>query len=176
VLGGKYLGAKIKEKYHDSPFVREVDYPLQEWKVVYSKSMRAWTEVPDTWRRMLKQQIRWKKSFLRSTFFTGKFYWRKPFPTALMFYLHILFVFVGPFIVFRHLIYLPLRGNVLSGVLYISGILFIGLLFAFAHKKEDPTSRYWVYRPLMNIISTFFLSWLVFYSAVTIRKMTWSRG
>jgi len=36
---------------------------LRERKIVYSKSARAWTNVPSTFRAMIKQQVRWKKSF-----------------------------------------------------------------------------------------------------------------
>jgi cellulose synthase/poly-beta-1,6-N-acetylglucosamine synthase-like glycosyltransferase len=174
VLGNKYIGKKLKEKYKSSPFM-EVDYPLHDWKIVYCKSAKAWTEVPDTFTRMMKQQARWKKSFIRNIFFTGAFYWRKPFLPALVYYMHIAFVLLGPFIAFRHLIYLPLHGNFYSMFLYLSGIMFIGFMFGLAFKLENPDSHRWIYRPIMSLLSTLVLSWLIFYSTATIKKMTWSR-
>ena len=174
-LGGKYIGKKLKKKYADSAFMK-IDYPLRDWKIVYCKAARAWTHVPDTFSRMLKQQIRWKKSFIRNIFFTGKFYWRKSFLPAMVYYLHIAFVLLGPFIAFRHVVYLPLHGNLYSAFLYFSGILFIGFMFGLAFKLENPDSNRWVYRPLMSLLSTTVLSWLIFYSAATIKKMHWSRA
>jgi len=175
VLGSKYFGAKLKEKYADSDFVNNVNYPAKDWKIIYSKSAKSWTIVPNTWNRILKQQIRWKKSFIRNIFFTGLFYWRKPLLPSLFYYLHIIFVLVGPFIAFRHLIYLPMQGNIFAPFIYIAGIIFIGFMFGFAYKLENKDSHIWIYRPLMSLLSTLVLSWLIFYAALTIKKMTWSR-
>lgn len=175
ILGNRFVGKKLKEKYPDSPFVTKIDYPLREWKVVYSKATRAWTIVPNTFKRVIRQQIRWKKSFIRNTCFTGSFYWKKPFLPALFYYLHILFVLIGPFIAFRHLVYLPAQGYLYSVFLYLTGIIFVGLMFGLAYKLENKESHVWVYRPLMSLFSTLVLSWLLFYSALTIKKMVWSR-
>jgi len=176
VLGSKYIGKKLKEKYADSDFVTSVDYPEKEWKIVYSRSARSWTIVPDTFDRVFKQQVRWKKSFIRNTFFTGKFYWHKPFLPAIVYYFHIVFVVIGPFIVFRHLIYIPLHGNWSSIPLYLSGIVMTGFMFGLAYKLENKDCHIWIYRPLMSLFSTLVLSWLIFYSTVTIKKMIWSRA
>ena len=175
VLGNKFLARKNLEKYADSPFIEGTYFPPRDWKVVYSKSATALTTVPDTFKKLLKQQIRWKKSFLRNIFFTGRFYWKKPLIPALLYYLHILIVLAGPFIVYRHLIYLPLEGDLFSIFLYLGGITLVGLMFGLAYQVEDPQSRKWVYRPLMSLLSTLVLCWLLFYSAATINNMAWSR-
>ena len=174
VLGSKYIGSKLRAKYTDPTFASP-DYKNQEWKIVYCKSAKAWTEVPDTFTRVIKQQVRWKKSFIRNIFFTGAFFWRRPFAVSMNYYLHIAFVLLGPFIAFRHLVYLPLQGNFYSMFLYLAGICFIGFMFGLAFKLENPESDRWVYRPIMSLLSTLVLSWLIFYSASTIKKMTWSR-
>jgi hypothetical protein len=175
VLGAPYIGEKLRSKYTSSKFMEKL-YPIRKYKVVYTKFAKARTHVPDTFSRMLKQQVRWKKSFIRNTFFTGSFYWRAPFIPMMVYYLHIIFVVVGPYIVFRHLIYLPSQGNTYTFMLYIAGIIFIGFMFGLAFKLENPQSRRWVYRPFMSLISTLILSWLIFYSAFTIKNMKWHRG
>jgi len=175
VLGSKSIGKKMREKYTDSPFMK-TKYALRDWKIVYCKSAKVWTEVPDTMRKVLRQQIRWKKSFIRNMFFTGGFYWRRPWLPALVYYAHILFVFLGPIIVFRHLIYLPLKGDMFSAVLYLMGILFVGFMFGLAYKIEHKNDHKWIYRPLMSLLSTLVLSWLVFYSISTIRNNKWLRS
>ncbi len=173
VLGSKWITKKLKEKYADSPFVKNENYEPRDWKIVYCKSARAYTEVPDTFRKAVKQQIRWKKSFIRNIFFTGKFYWRKPILASLFYYLHILFVVLGPFIAFRRLIFMPLNGGALSAVLYLFGIMCIGFTFSLAYIIEDQKDNHWVYRPIMSLLSTLVYSWLLFYSALTIRNMRW---
>lgn len=176
VLGSTIIGKKLKKRYADSPFVKLKDYPEREWKVVYCKSAKVWTVVPNTFKKLIRQHIRWKKSFVRNLFFTGAFYWRKPVVPALKYYLGALFTIVGPIIAIRHLVYLPLQGDSLSGVYYLSGILFIGALYGLAFKVDHPDSRVWMYRPLMSVLSTLILSWLIFYSLFTIRKPVWHRG
>jgi len=176
VLCAKSIGKKLKRKYSDSPFIKAENFPERSWKVLYCKSARSWTEVPDTFRKMLRQQIRWKKSFIRNSFFTGKHYWKKPLPVSFVYYMHIAFVLVGPLIAFRHLIYLPIQGNLFSAFLYIAGVLFLGFTFGLAYKVEHKNCHKWIYRPLMSLMSTMVLSWLIFYSALTIRNNKWLRS
>ncbi len=175
VLGGTCLGPKALPKCAGSPFA-EPSYPVRDWKILYSKSTKAWTNVPSTFKAMIRQQVRWKKSFIRNVFVTGRFYWRRPFLPALFYYVHVAFVLFGPVVAARHLIYLPLRGDPISLVLYLAGITVIGLSFGLAFRYENPGSRRWLYRPAMSLMSTICFSWLIFYSAATIKKMTWFRG
>lgn len=175
VLGGSHFGRKLFPLSEDSPFAWPM-YPPRDWQIVYSNSARAFTNVPSTFRGMINQQIRWKKSFIRNMFMTGRFYWRRPFLPALFYYVHVAFVLFGPFIAARHLIYMPLRGDPISPLLYLAGIATIGLSFGLAFRHENPGSRRWLYRPAMSLLSTVVFSWLIFYSAATIRKMVWHRG
>jgi cellulose synthase/poly-beta-1,6-N-acetylglucosamine synthase-like glycosyltransferase len=175
VLGGTFLGPRVLPRHADSPFA-EPEFPLRDWKIVYSKAAKAWTNVPSTIKSMIRQQVRWKKSFIRNVFVTGRFYWRRPLLPALFYYVHVIFVFFGPFVAARHLIYLPLHGDPMSVLLYLTGIAFIGLCFGLAFRYENPGSRRWLYRPAMSVMSTLMFSWLIFYSVATIKKMTWSRG
>lgn len=54
VLGSLYIGDNIKNKWRSSPFL-EVDYPVRDWKILYTKAAKVWTIVPDTFGSMLKQ-------------------------------------------------------------------------------------------------------------------------
>src|SRR3989475_7118064 len=112
------------------------------WNVLYSESAKVWTEVPSTWRKFLRQQTRWKKSFIRNLFFTGTFYWRRPALAAWAFYLGIVFVLVGPIIAFRAIYFLTFNGDMLSAPLYLSGVVFVGLLYGLDYKIRNPDSHY----------------------------------
>jgi hypothetical protein len=62
-----------------------------------------------------------------------------------------------------------------GAVLYVLGIIFVGFMFGLAFRLETKESHVWMYRPIMSLLSTLVLSWLIFYSALTIRKMVWHR-
>ncbi len=176
VLGQQWIGRSLKERYAEDPFVRDVDYPERRWRVEYVRSARVLTNVPSSVRGFLRQQVRWKKSFIRNIFFTGTFQWRRGLGPAALFYLHLLFVIAAPFLAFRHLIWLPLHGVWILTLLYLCGVFLKGGIWALAYKAQNPTSRDWVYRPFMSLISVLVLSWLLVYSASTLRNNIWWRG
>lgn len=179
VLGSKYIGKKLKKNFYDPRFF-EVEYPDRDWKIVYSKAARAWTKVPETLGLFIRQQVRWKKSFIRHLFITGLFFWRKPLVMAIAFYFKAIFVIFGPIVTFRNIVYLPLvQKDIISPLLYLLGIMFVGLMFALAYRIEniyDTHDNKWVYRPLMSILSTLGISWLIYYSAFTIKNQIWRRS
>jgi len=176
VLWSKVLWKKLKKQYNDSYFVKSVNYKERDWDIVYSKSTKSWTNVPDTFWKIITQQVRWKKSFIRNIFLTGSFYRRKPLLPALFYYLHVLFVFIWPVISFRHIIYFPIKWDLLSPIFYLLWIVYVWLLFWIAFKIENRNSNIWIYRPLMSLLSTLVISWLIFYSLFTIKKMIWIRN
>lgn len=176
VLGSVRVGPKLKEQYKHTHFVRSEDHAPAHWKVGYVRSARVETAVPVTMRKLMRQQIRWKKSFVRNLFFTGGFYWRRgPIP-AMVFYGHVLFVMLAPVMVVRHLIWAPLHGALLLTGLYLAGVALKGLIWGLAYWAHNPRDRRWVYRPLMSVMSALCFSWMLPYSAVTLRKGVWSRG
>jgi cellulose synthase/poly-beta-1,6-N-acetylglucosamine synthase-like glycosyltransferase len=176
VLGQQWVGRKLKQRFADSPFVATVDYPERRWRVEYARSARVWTNVPATLPAFLRQQVRWKKSFIRNFFFTGTFIWRRGVGPAVLYYSHALWVVMAPMMAIRHLVWLPWQGLWLLTALYVAGVTLKGYVWALAYKLENPGCRRWVYRPLMSVVSSLLLSWLLFYSASTIRRNVWSRG
>jgi hyaluronan synthase len=128
--------------------------------------------VPKNFRALILQQVRWRKSFVRSIFATGKIYCRRPFIAALLYYLSIGMKLVRPFIVIFTLFIIPFSGDYLTPVFYFSGILFVGMIYAVDFKLSNPTNDLWIYRPLMTLLSTFIYVWLIFYAVLTIKKTT----
>ncbi|MDB5165295.1 MAG: hypothetical protein JWM00_185 [Candidatus Saccharibacteria bacterium] len=174
VLGSTWIRGKILKKYAKTKFTRNI-YEQRDWKVVYSRSARSQTIVPNTLKKFLKQQVRWKKSFVRNTFFNVPFFWRKPLPVAFIFYVHILFVVCAPLVASR--IFLDFQRDRYFPVVitYLVSVGIIGVMFALALRYQDKKTPYWYYRPLMSIFSATVLSWIIIYSVLTIKKMTWSR-
>lgn len=149
------------------------DSPKALWKVLYSPSIKVLIGPPQTFKSLIKQQIRWRKSFIRSIFATGGVYWRRPLPAAVIYYLQTGLKIIRPLIVLNALILLPLQGDLLSAAFYLSGVLFTGMIYGIEFRLRNPGNSQWLYRPIMTLLSTFVFSWLLIYAAVTIRKSTW---
>lgn len=143
------------------------------WNVKYSYSIRVNVGVPTTISALVKQQIRWKKSFIRSLFSTGSIYWKRPFLSALLYYIQTSMRFVRPYIVFYSIVMLPLKGDVISLIYWISGIMFTGMIYAVDFRLRNPGDKLWLYRPLFTFLTTFVYTWLLIYSAITIRNKSW---
>ncbi|MFW0795300.1 glycosyltransferase [Gordonia sp. CPCC 205515] len=176
VLGQVWKGRQLKDQYADSEFVTAQDYPERHWRVGYVRTARVWTIVPERVKPFIKQQVRWKKSFVRNLFFTGTFMWRRGLGSAALYYGHALFVTVAPLMAIRHMVWAPMHGLWLLTILYLCGVLTKGFAWAFAFKVSNPRTSLWRYRPLMSLAGSLVLSWLLPYSILTIRKGTWARG
>lgn len=176
VLGAAYVGEELKRRHADSPLVSGSDYPCRRWRTEYVKSARVRTVVPWTLRRLLKQQVRWKKSFIRNLFFVGSFQWRRGPVPALLFYGRAVFIVAAPLMAFRHLVWIPMHGTYVLTLLYLLGIVFKGCIWAFAYRSENPGCPLWIYRPLMSLMTVLLFSALLPYSLITIRRGAWSRG
>jgi cellulose synthase/poly-beta-1,6-N-acetylglucosamine synthase-like glycosyltransferase len=175
VLGQRWMGKKLKAANAASPFVTAVDYPERLWRVGYVNSSKVWTNVPSTFRAFYRQQIRWKKSFIRNLCFTGRFMWRRGPGPALLYYGHVLWVLAAPLMAVRHLIWAPSHGLWFLTFLYLCGVTLKGSVYGLAYHFDNPRDPNWCYRPLMSLLSSLTLSWLLVYSAATIRRGIWAR-
>jgi cellulose synthase/poly-beta-1,6-N-acetylglucosamine synthase-like glycosyltransferase len=175
VLGQPSISDRLRSAHADDPLVRDEPHEPRRWRVAYCRSARAWTHVPPKFTSVIRQQVRWKKSFVRNLFFTGRFIWRRGLMPTLLYYGHVLWVVLGPFMAIRHLILLPLQGAWEISLLYGAGVIVKGLVWGVAYRVQNPGDRRWVLRPAMNVLSALVLSWLLPYSIATLRRGTWSR-
>ncbi|WP_410088165.1 glycosyltransferase family 2 protein [Streptomyces sp. t39] len=176
VLGQAWRGKRLKERHAGSPFVDGHDYPERPWLVGYVASARVGTDVPAGVRAFLRQQVRWKKSFIRNLCFTGGFMWRRGPGAAALYYGHVLWVLIAPLMAVRHLVWAPVQGLWLLTGLYLCGVLLKGCAWGMAYKADHPGDTRWRYRPLMSLLSSTVLAWLLPYSLATVRRGVWSRG
>ncbi|MEU4655341.1 glycosyltransferase [Streptomyces sp. NPDC023723] len=176
VLGQKWRGRALKRRHADSPFVRDHDYPELKWEVGYSRAARVWTRVPSRPAAFLRQQIRWKKSFVRNLFFTGRFMWRRGPAAAALYYGHVLWVIAAPVLAVRHLLWAPLHLAGLLTLLYLGGVVLKGCVWGLAYRLDHPADRAWRCRPLMSLLSCCVLAWLLPYALCTLRRNVWSRS
>jgi hyaluronan synthase len=143
------------------------------WKVLFSSSIRVAIGVPDSVPALMKQQIRWKKSFLRSLSSTGGIFWKRPPYAAMLYYIQTGMKFIRPFILLHAAIMLPLTGDILSPILWLSGIMFTGMIYGVDFRLRNPGDKLWLYRPLFTFLTTFVYTWLLIWAGITIRKQSW---
>jgi hyaluronan synthase len=112
---------------------------LSGHRVVYQESARAETVVPERPRVFFRQQLRWKKSWLRESMRVVRFFWRKNPVAALFTYASIAFPFMAPWVVL-HAVGGRLVGGSPGGLwFYIIGTYAMALLYSlyYAFKRED---------------------------------------
>jgi len=144
-----------------------------KWNIVYSPSINVLIGVPQTFSSFIKQQIRWRKSFVRSVFSTGSVYWKRPFPMSLIYYLTVFLKIFRPIIVVHSLLFLPLVGDYITPILYLASIFFVGMIYGVDFRLRNPGNSLWLYRPLVTLLNTFVLSWLLFVALIRIKDKTW---
>ena len=167
-LSAFILGAKMPKKISDNGVV-----PSHSWKMKYSPSIRVFIGVPTNLRTLIRQQIRWRKSFIRSIFSTGGVYWKRPFPVALLFYLQLGLKMVRPYIIVKSLLFLPITGDYLTTVFYFVSLIYTSMMYGVDFRLRNPGSTWWLYRPLITQLGVFVFTWLLFYALITIRKTAW---
>ena len=160
-------------KSTSDPDIDDTKAPQHYWNVKYSQNIRVNVGVPTTLMALLKQQIRWKKSFIRSLSSTGGMYWRRPFYPALLYYIQTAMKFLRPYILFHALFVLPFEGDIRSTILWLLGVLFTGMIYSVDFRLRNPGDRLWIYRPVFTFITTFLYTWLLPYAAATIRNKGW---
>jgi hyaluronan synthase len=142
------------------------------WNVMYSQALRVNIGVPTTLHDLLKQQVRWKKSFIRSLITTGGMYWKRPYWIALLYYIQTVMKFVRPYIVF-HVFVLIFTGDPRSAALWFLGIMFTGMIYAVDFRLRNPGDPLWLFRPIFTILTTFVYTWLLPYAFLTIKNRSW---
>lgn len=137
-------------------------------ETTYAPKAVARTMVPDTLIRLIKQQLRWKRSFVREGYLASKFIWRGNFQFALRFY-------VGTF--------LSCVAWIAVLHLFISSTSLIMFLASFAGYLLAPvlaTIYYWSQSKKFNhqyilfgILWIFLFVWLLPYAVLTVRSKSW---
>jgi hyaluronan synthase len=147
--------------------------PKSAWRVLYSPSVRVNVGVPQTFSALIRQQIRWRKSFIRSIFSTGGIYWKRPMPAPMIYYLMLSLKLMRPVVLVKALFFLPLSGDYITSFLLFLGVFYSSMIYGVDFRLRNPGSDLWLYRPVFTFLSTFVYTWLTFYAAITIKKTAW---
>ena len=127
--------------------------------------------MPDSPRQFFRQQVRWKKSWLRENLVASSFIWKKPPLMALSFYIGFLFPMFAPLVVARALVYLPLfHGQ--TNYYYLLGILLISILYS-AYYLIHQKNRLWIYGILLCFFYSIVLTWQLPWAFLTSWDNKW---
>ena len=141
------------------------------YKVVYADDARTTTIVPDDHMTFLRQQMRWKRSWFRETLRAMGFMWKRPPLMSISFYLGFILPILGPAVVIRSLLYVPLTQH-RSPLIYIMGVFLMSCMMSCAYlflKK----SRLWFYGILFCFYYMFVLIWQLPWAILTFSKTIW---
>jgi hyaluronan synthase len=147
---------------------------LVTWKAAYVASAVVFTDVPEKLKGFLRQQQRWKKGTTRVNFFVSSFFWRRNPIMSIIFYMDFMMAFITPFIITTVFVYLPIiHHNWQIPLLYLTGMQLLSIGHGMDYKFRDKKTKYWIYKPLMNLITAFVTSWLIFPALWNYKKNQW---
>lgn len=151
-----------------------IDRNSKAWKAVYCEDALAYTEVPAGFRKFINQQIRWKKSWVRTFLFAAPFFYKnRGIVPTLWYYTQMALSMLTPFIAFRALVLMPMQGRINDALFYLLGLAFVGFMFALTYRIRHPESGdKWIYRVLMAPIGVL-MGFLLYYAMFSIRKSSW---
>ena len=141
------------------------------YKALFSPEARAYTFVPDTFKKFMRQQLRWKKSWVRESLKAGGFIWKRNPIMAVSFYLGVILPLLAPVIVVRALIWYPYATSK-APWFYLAGLLLMAIvygLYYYIHTK----SRKWIYGVLFATFYTIILIWQLPWAILNLRDSRW---
>ncbi|MCI3922751.1 glycosyltransferase [Paenibacillus sp. TRM 82003] len=147
------------------------NYILRTHRTGYQDAAVCSTIVPSSMRVFLKQQMRWKRSWLRESLRAATFIWRKEPFMALFFYVGLVVPIAAPVVVLYNLLYVPLTYGIFPGT-FLMGLLLMAMMMSLAHMFFRQ-SRLWIYGVVFCVFYEFVLLWQMPIAWVTFWKSTW---
>jgi hyaluronan synthase/N-acetylglucosaminyltransferase len=139
------------------------------YKVKYVKEGVAYTEVPETFKKYIKQQIRWKKSYLRETLMVSKFMFKNNPAVSFEVCITTFILFFSIFARIGLIFSLLLNFNyIIPAIVLIGFMSVIHSLYVLFNKP-----KYFVYSVLYGYVHAFLIYWLVFIALFTLKDTKW---
>ncbi|HHV64842.1 MAG TPA: glycosyltransferase [Peptococcaceae bacterium] len=144
---------------------------LRKHRTVYQDSAVCYTIVPTKHKAFIKQQMRWKRSWLRESLVAARFMWKKEPFAALSYYIGVLVPVLGPVVVIYNLVYVPLVYGIFP-VTFLTGLLLMAMLMSMAQLFLRRSTT-WVFGFLFCVYYEAVLLWQMPVAWVTFWKTTW---
>ncbi|WP_097028451.1 glycosyltransferase family 2 protein [Clostridium peptidivorans] len=147
------------------------NFVLNGHRTSYQDTAICSTIVPNKYKVFLKQQMRWKRSWLRESIIAGKFMWKKEPFMAAFFYMGVFVPIAAPIIVVYNLVYVPIVHNIFPTT-FLVGLLMMALMMSFAQMFFRKSTT-WIFGMLFCIFYEAVLLWQMPIAWVTFWKSTW---
>lgn len=147
------------------------NFVLSEYRTYYQDTAICSTIVPNKQKVFLKQQMRWKRSWLRESLMAGTFMWRKEPFAALNFYIGLLVPILAPLVVVYNLFYVPFTQHIFPTT-FLVGLLMMSLMMSIAQLFFRKSST-WYFGFLFCLYYEVVLLWQMPVAWVTFWKSTW---
>lgn len=138
---------------------------------LYSPHAVSYTYVPDTFPKFMRQQLRWKKSWIRENLRAGTFMWKRNPIASLSFYLGVILPLLAPVIVVRALIWFPYTTGEVP-MYYLFGLVIMAAIYGIyyhIHRRD----KGWLYGMLFATFYTLILIWQLPYAILSLRDPKW---
>lgn len=172
----KYKDRWINQRFlgHKATFGDDramTNFILDHHRCGYQDTAVCSTIVPRKHRVFLKQQMRWKRSWLRESLMAGCFMWRKEPYAAVNFYIGLIVPIMAPVVVVYNLLYVPLTQHIFPRT-FLVGLLLMSLMMSFAQLFLRKSTT-WTFGFLFCIYYELVLLWQMPIAWVTFWKSTW---
>ncbi|WP_230986499.1 glycosyltransferase family 2 protein [Cohnella fermenti] len=172
----KHADAWLSQKFLGQPATFGDDrsmtnYILKTHRTSYQDSAICSTIVPSRMDVFLKQQMRWKRSWLRESLRACTFIWKKEPFMALFFLVGLIVPIAAPVVVVYNLVYVPFAYGIFPGT-FLMGLLLMAMLMSLAHLFFRK-SRLWYFGIVFCVFYEFVLLWQMPVAWFTFWKSTW---
>ncbi|MGL5977751.1 MAG: glycosyltransferase [Erysipelotrichaceae bacterium] len=147
------------------------NFILAHHRTQYQDAAICSTIVPNDYRMFLKQQMRWKRSWLRESLIASRFMWKKEPFAAVSFYIGLLVPILAPIVVGYNLIYVPLTQGVFPTT-FLVGVFLMAMLMSAAQLLLRRSTT-WLFGLAFVIYYEVVLLWQMPVAWVTFWKSTW---
>ncbi len=166
-LNQKFLGRKAT--FGDDRSL--TNFILKDYRTSYQDTAICATVVPNRYSVFLRQQMRWKRSWLRESIIAGKFMWKKEPFGALLFYIGLLVPVAAPAVVVYNMLYVPIVHRVFPTT-FLIGMLMMALLMSIVQLFLKKSST-WIFGMLFCIFYEAVLLWQMPVAWFTFWKSNW---
>jgi hyaluronan synthase len=129
--------------------------------------------VPSTFGKYVRQQQRWKKSWIRETFIACSFMWKKNIIAAFSFYSYIFLAFSAPFVFLRAAVYYPVFKTHFIPTAYFIGLALMLILHGIYYRNHVKNSFSWFLPVITFWFYTIMLMWQLPWAFFTMRDTRW---
>jgi len=151
------------------------NFVVRNHRTFYQDTAICSTLVPSSAKVFLRQQMRWKRSWLRESLKAGAFMWRKEPLMSLSFYMGLFIPLIAPIIMVYNLIIVPITMHIFPTT-FLLGIFMMSLLMSFTQLRLKKSSL-WIYGLWFVLYYEAILLWQMPYAWLTFWVSDWgTRG